>query len=372
MALFDIPDDLIEHVSFSGVVVQRMIQAGSAAALTEANATIERQKAAMAAMEQVNGQQAEQLRQRDALITNLKMQLAEALKEPPVVTLPKPFEPVPPSPPSPPVVPSITNELAVTIVDNGNYGVELMQRLRGYVEKIDASDVRRVILFQNKQQLLTDKFPQVILDKGLQWDADSMWSVWRTTTPPERAAYLEMAEKLKAQAYHFDDAHNQTPDELEDAVIFMRGYTDKPIYASMAADDSRLPIKEYKKNPTTGKDEPVRYTMLDYQKAGLLVTRQFFRHNEPTAVLDTWLKSGRITDGVNLEAFKEGTVTTSPAEFEMMFNKCLAAGVPFLSVYTAVEGAKWQMWEHAPALWAKVNAMAVKMREARIVKAQPA
>lgn len=361
----DLPDDMEQEVSFTltGRALEHQKKTAVTAAMTQAAATIEKQREALAEAETVNQQQSTKLREAMEVIAEQSRRIKLLEGTPPVIV------PVPPGPVIVPVTPSSANELAVTLVDNGNYGTELMNRLRGYVEKIDKSDVRRVILFQNKQQLITDKFPQVVLDKGLQWDADSMWSVWRTTTPPERAAYLEMAEKLQVQAYHFDDAHNNTPDELEDAVIFMRGYTKKPIYASMAADDSRLPIKEYKKNPDTGKDEPVRYTMKDYADKGLLITRQFFRQTEPVSVVDTWLKSGRILDGVNLEAFKEGIVTTTPADFEAMFNKCLAAGVPFLSVYTVVESAKWQMWEHAAPLWAKVNAMAVKMREARLVKA---
>lgn len=335
------------------IEVQRDAVKWATAALAEAAATIASQKSAMAAMEQVNQQQVTKLREAMEVIAeqSRRIKLLEGT--------PQPFEPVPPAPPVVPVTPSIANELAVTIVDNGNYGTELMTRLRGYVEKIDKSDVRRVILFQNKQQLITDKFPQVLLDKGLQWDADTMWSVWRTTTPPERAAYLEMAEKLKVTAYHFDDAQNNTPEELADAVRFMRGYTDKPIYASFRADDTKV-MPDGKR---------VSFDMKAYKDAGLLITRQFFRQTEPVSVVDTWLKSGRILDGVNLEAFKEGIVTTTPADFEAMFNKCLAAGVPFLSVYTVVESAKWQMWEHAAPLWAKVNAMAVKMREARLVKA---
>lgn len=259
-------------------------------------------------------------------------------------------------------------ELAVSIVDNSDYGDTLKAAMRGYIDVIAASDVRRVLMFQNYPQMVTDKFPQYAIDKGLQVDFDTMWSVRRTCDDKKFAAYMTQAEKFKPQGYHFDDAHNNLPEALEPAVKFMRQFTDAPIYASHAADDSRLPVRKVK-NPVTGKEELVRVTMQEYVNAGLKITRQFFRHDQvkkspanPTGVIDTWLKSGRILDGVNLEAYKVGAVTTSPKDFEAMLLKCLNAGQEFLSVYAVVNSPKWQMWKAAPELWQAVQAGAVTVR----------
>lgn len=260
-------------------------------------------------------------------------------------------------------------ELAVSIVDNSDYDDLLKQSMRGYIDRIAKSRIRRVMLFQNYWQMVVDKFPQYAIDSGLQVDFDTMYSVWRTTDDKKFAAYMEQAEKFKPQAYHFDDGHNQTPAQLKPVVDFMRRFTAAPIYISMAADDSRLPVKEVRKNPVTGKEEKIYWTMQDYKAIGLLVTRQFFRQEQvkrnpknATGVVDTWLKSGRILDGVNLEAFEDGGVTTSPKDFEAILLKCLNAGMEFLSVYTAVDSPKWQMWQSAPALWEAVNAGAETVR----------
>jgi hypothetical protein len=270
-------------------------------------------------------------------------------------------------------------ELAVSIVDNSDYGDMLKESMRGYVDKIAASKVRRVMIFQNYYQMVQDKFPQYAIDRGLQVDFDTMYSVWRTTTPAQRIEYMTQAEKFKPQGYHLDDGHNQTPVQLKPVVDWIRGYSDAPIYISMAADDSRLPVKEVKKNAAGEVISKTYWTMQDYKAVGLLVTRQFFRHEQVkknpanrTGVVDTWLKAthpvgmpggeGRILDGVNLEAFRAGTVTTSPQDFEAMLLKCLNAGIEFLSVYAAVNSPKWQMWQAAPDLWQAVQAGAETVR----------
>lgn len=265
--------------------------------------------------------------------------------------------------------PQTLPELAVSIVDNGDYNDELKARMRGYIDVIAKSEVRRVMMFMNYPQMVTDKFPQYAVDKGVQVDFDTMWSVRRTCDDTQFAKWMTQAEKFKPRGYHFDDAHNNKPEELAAAVKFMRDYTDAPIYASHAADDSRLPVKSVIKSPVTDAQVTVRYTMQDYKNAGLLITRQFFRQEQvkkspktPTAVVDTWLKSGRILEGVNLEAFQAGVVTTSPEHFTDMLNKCLSAGIEFLSVYAVVNEKEWQMWKNAPELWQAVQAGAVTVR----------
>lgn len=258
--------------------------------------------------------------------------------------------------------PKTLPELAVSIVDNSDYNDDLTAAMKSYIDVIAASKCRRVLMFQNYPQMVQDKFPQYAVDRGLQVDFDTMWSVRRTCDDKQFAAYMEQAAKFNPRGFHFDDGHNNTPPQLKPVVDFMRNYTAAPIYVSMAADDSRLPVKEVRKNPVTGKEEKIYYTMQDYKDAGLLITRQFFRQREPVSVVDTWLKSGRILHGVNLEAFKEGRVTTSPQDFEAMLLKCLNAGMEFLSVYAVVNSPKWLMWKHAPELWQAVQAGAETVR----------
>lgn len=243
--------------------------------------------------------------------------------------------------------PKTLPELGCYLVDNGSYGSALISRLKSYIDKVVASEFKHVILFQNKQQIIQDRFPQVITERGLTFTLDTMYSVRRTCTDTEFAKYMSVAEQLNPRDYRCDDVHNQTPDEIAALVKFMRRFTDKPIYGTFGADDSLL---------ADG------VTMQDYVHAGLKISRQFFRQGEPVSVVDSWLKSGVIIDGVDLEAFRAGTITTSPQDFEAMLAKCLNAGIDMLTVYAPVNEAKWQMWNAAPDLWQAVQAGAVTVR----------
>lgn len=253
-------------------------------------------------------------------------------------------------------------ELIAYVVDNGSVGDALTTRLRGYVDMLKKSEFRCMALFQHYLQMVKDKFPQVIVDAGIVPVFDTMHSVFRTTNLTQRIEYMKQAELFKPAQYRFDDAHNNTPEELADAVKFMRGYTDAPIVGTFGADDFKLV-----KNPKTGKVERVPVDMQAYRQAGLLISRQFFRQEQakndnPTAAVDTWLKSGRITHGVDLEAFQADGVTTSPDDFSTMLAKCLNAGIDMLSVYSVVNERSWLMWKAAPELWQAVNAGAVTVR----------
>lgn len=259
--------------------------------------------------------------------------------------------------------PAPAQELAVYIVDNASYNTTLTTRLITYLKKIASSDLRRVIVFQNKQQMAAG-FMQAALDLDLDWDADSMWSVWFNTNPAERATYLGQAEKLNVQAYRFDDAHNNTPEELAAAVRFMRDYTDKPVIGTFGALDQKTVT-----DPKTGKKTTVPIDMPAYVHAGLTIFRQFYRHEQvaqtpknPTKVVSTWLESGRIIDGVDLEAFQEGNVTTSVSDFDSMLLRCLAGGIRQFTVYAPVNESGWQMWSKAPELWQAVERAAVMLR----------
>lgn len=258
-------------------------------------------------------------------------------------------------------------ELGAYIVDNGSYGTALTARLKSYIDVLAKSEFKHVYLFQNYLQMVKDKFPQVILDAGLMPIFDTMIAVWRTTTPVQRVEYMTQAEKFNPPGYKLDDAHNQLPEELATIVKFMRGYTDKPIYASFGADDTKL---------VNGKR--IVFDMQAYVDAGLIPTRQFFRQElaggktqeARTGAVGKWLKAqlprskggeGRIIGGVDLEAFEEDGVTTSPGDFTDMLLQCLNAGIDVLAVHAAVNG-NWLIWKNAPALWEAVNAGAVTVR----------
>lgn len=242
-------------------------------------------------------------------------------------------------------------ELMAYLVDNGSYGSTLTVRLKGYIDMLAKSSFRHVGLFQNYQQMVKDQFPQYILDAGLLPTFDTMWSVWRNTTPAQRAEYMTQAEKFNPVSYRFDDAHNQKSTDIKAAVDFMRQFTDKPIFGTFGADDYKL---------VNGVKTP--FSMQAYVDAGLLVSRQFFRQGEPVAVVDGWLRSGRITHGVDLEAFQDGGITTSPADFEAMLAKCLNASINVLTVYAPINERTWLMWQKAPELWQAVQAGAVTVR----------
>lgn len=257
-------------------------------------------------------------------------------------------------------------ELCAIIVDNASYNSTLTARLKMYLDKIAASNVRHVALFQNKQQMAA-AFPLEVTRRGLQFTLDTMWSVRRTCTDKEFEAYMVQAEKFNVQAFRFDDAHNNTPDELAAAVTFMRRFTDAPIYGSFGALDEKTV-----KDTRTGKDITVPVDMQAYVDAGLKIVRQFFRQEQvtqqpdaPTAVIAAWLKSGRITHGVDLEAFAAGGITTSPQDFLDMLLLCLEADIDVLSVYAVVNGQKWQMWSAAVDLWQSVQHGARLVRVAR-------
>lgn len=255
-------------------------------------------------------------------------------------------------------------ELAAYIVDNRSYNTTLTTALLKYLDVLAKSGVRRVILWQNKQQLAAG-FMQQALDRGLAWDLDTVYKLRTLTTDMEFAKCLEQAEAMNVQAYRFDDAHNQQPEELAKVIAFMRKFTDKPIIGSFGALDER-------KNKTTGKIEPI--DMQAYQQAGLTIFRQFYRHDQvdstpdnperydPTQVISNWLASGRITDGIDLEAYKEGTILTSVSDFDSMFLRAMNAGMRDFTIYAVVNEAKFVMWQHAPALWQAVQRAARTLR----------
>lgn len=304
-------------------------------------------------------------------LATAKARLAELEKQSPsVIVTPEPPKPAPEEPAS--------IELQAYIVDNGSYGDELIDRMTGYVQTLKPSEFKYLVVFQNKLQMVKDKFPQVIIDAGKIPVFDTMWAIRRTCTNAEFEQYMIQAEKFNPHSYRFDDVHNQSVEEVAAAVRFMRGFTNKPIYATLGADDMKTVT-----NPITKAETRVPVDVAAYVQAGLKITRQFFRQENagkenPTAAVDTWLKArlpkaqggqGRIIDGVDLEAFRSGGVTTSPEDFEDMLRKCVAADIDLLTVYAVVNNQKWQMWEHAPELWARVNEMAYWLREARRVKA---
>lgn len=249
------------------------------------------------------------------------------------------------------VKPKPLPELAAYLVDNGSYGTALTSRLKACISVLAKSQFKRVILFQNYLQMVQDKFPQVIVDAGLEVVFDTMYSVRRTTTDKQFAEYMAQAETFKPPQFRFDDCHNQSPEEIAAIVRFMRQFTDKPIIGTFGADDFK-----------TVNGKRVAFDMQAYVDAGLLVSRQFFRQSESVDVLDGWLKSKRITHGIDLEAFPADGVTTSPKDFTDMLLKCLNAGVEILTVYAVVDGQRWQMWKAAPELWQAVQTGAVTVR----------
>lgn len=254
-------------------------------------------------------------------------------------------------------------ELAVYLVDNRSYNTTLTKALTGYLDKIAGSQIKRVILWQNKQQLAAG-FMKQAWDRGLLWDLDTVYQLRSLTTDAEFATCVQQAEALRVSAYRFDDAHNQTPEELAKVITFMRDYTDKPIIGSFGALDQRKDAR--------GKIVPI--DMPAYKDAGLTIFRQFYRQDQvdntptdvtkydPTQVVSDWLASGRITDGIDLEAYKEGAVLTSASDFDSMFVRSLNAGIRDFTVYAVVNEAKFVMWTHAPALWQAVNRAAVTLR----------
>lgn len=259
-------------------------------------------------------------------------------------------------------------ELAAYIVDNASYTTTLTARLKTYLDKIAASQIKRVIIWQNKQQLQAG-FMQYALDKGLLWDLDTVYKLRTLTTDAEFATCLSQAEKLLVSAYRFDDAHNQTPDALAKVITFMRNHTDKPIIGSFGALDERTVT-----DPRTGTKTKQPIDMAAYRQAGLTIFRQFYRQDQvdttpdfpekydPTQVISDWLASGRITDGIDLEAYKEGAILTSVSDFDSMFVRAFAAGIRDFTIYAVVNEAKFVMWQHAPALWQAVNRAAVTLR----------
>lgn len=267
--VFHIPADLIEHVSFSGVVVQRMIQAGSAAALTEANATIERQKAAMAAMEQVNGQQAVKLREALDVIAEQSRRIA--LLEKPVVTLPKPFEPVPPSPPVVPVTPlkpiitkTELNYVAGACVTLGFKppSATVDATARELMKLISSMGFNTVRFFRNKDEVRDDlkRNPEdprnlyaAAKKLGLTVVADTINRAALDLSDTELSQYLAGLKSLGAALLVFDDANQYVepkkdgtrypPNTLKDMVARVRQYSDLPIIASVRANAR---VEDYK------------------------------------------------------------------------------------------------------------------------------
>lgn len=254
-------------------------------------------------------------------------------------------------------------ELAAYLVDNASYTTTLTARLKTYLDKIAASQIRRVIVWQNKQQLAAG-FMQQALDRGLQWDLDTVYKLRTLTTDFEFAKCIEQAEAMQVSAYRFDDAHNQTPEALAIVVAFMRKFTDKPVIGSFGALDERTVT-----DPKTGVKTKQPIDMQAYKDAGLQIARQFYRHEQvtqtpknPTQVISTWLESGRITDGVDLEAYAEGAITTSASDFDSMLLRCLSGGIREFTIYAVVNEAGWQMWTKAPELWQAVQRAAVTLR----------
>lgn len=260
-------------------------------------------------------------------------------------------------------------ELAAYIVDNRSYNTTLTNALLAYLDVLAnrnaryPSRLKRVILWQNKQQLAAG-FPLQILDRGLEWDADTIYKVRTLLNDADFAKYLTQAEALKVSAYRFDDAHNQPPEVLAKVIQFMRLYTNKPLIGSFGALDQRKDVQ--------GRVVPI--DMQAYKDAGLQIFRQFYRQDQvdttpadatkydPTQVISDWLNSGRITDGIDLEGYREGTVLTSASDFDSMFLRALAAGIRQFTIYAVVNESGFLMWQHAPALWRATNRAADMLR----------
>lgn len=268
MTTFEIPDDLIEHVSFSGVVVQRMIQAGSAAALTEAAATIERQKSAMAAMEQVNAQQSVKLKEAletarayDVLVTDTQIlmdenrrfsaeidRLKKLVGEPP-----KPPVIVPPVPPVVPVTPPVKDDVFPLVMayfedprpsDNVDDQKEAKEHADAIVPVMAFAAehnpaMEDFITFCNPEDVKWNSLPRTMLDLKKRW-WQSPIQAYYIPGAQTQTVLIDHLKKLHAAGMYgaiIDDAHNLTAPDMEHLIDLIQLHCPgAPVMASFGAD----------------------------------------------------------------------------------------------------------------------------------------
>lgn len=264
---FRVRTELAEHASFSGVLIQSMIQDAVTAALTEANATIERQKSAMAAMEQVNGQQAVKLREALDVIAEQSRRIA--LLEKPVVTLPPVI--VPPAPPVVPVMPlkpiiskTELNYVAGACITLGFKppSATVDATARELMKLISSMGFNTVRFFRNKDEVRDDlkRNPEdprnlyaAAKKLGLTVVADTINRAALDLSDTELSQYLAGLKSLGAALLVFDDANQYLepkkdgtrypPNTLKDMVARVRQFSDLPILASVRANAR---VEDYK------------------------------------------------------------------------------------------------------------------------------
>lgn len=384
MVQFDIPDKLANSITvamtpFEFIEVQAAATAPYIAQITELT---------------------DQNRQNAALITDLKMQLADALKQtaskvellesandyaarlerdntrlqkalqdanvaipiPPDVPVVVPVV-VPDEPKPEPIIGTLPG-FATYLVDSMGNSDRRNVIMTGHIDKLHAAGITEIVMLCNDGEIDDGTIPEYIESKNMDWWADTFYAVYKVQMGKlarDKAANIPLnkipdyfgntvkrCETFKAhRGYVLDDVHSISPAEFEVVVIAIRKHSSKPIVASfgiLSDITAYLPtITKYK----------------------VLVARQLYRHDkadeitkpsedtpeERTAIITTWLtKAGLVCDVGNLEYYKEGDQITRADDLRHMYNRCIDAGLKSFHGYAAVDSTGFKIWQHAD-LW---------------------
>lgn len=257
-------------------------------------------------------------------------------------------------------------ELSAYLVENSTENATKLARLKKYLDVFAASTVRRIVMYISPTMLVAG-FAQELKQRGLSWDVDNVWTWWTKLDAKGRIEYIQRAANSGiVTGWIFDDAQNQTPEQVAPIIRAIRDFSDAPVRGSFAMSDTR--------KDATGKQ--VRVDIAGFAQADMLIYRQAYPNlqNQPerdaASIMDYWFKQGLRIDGIDLPAFPANReepppaneYTPSPKTFNLVLDKCLSAGIRDFTVYAPVEN-DWLIWQRAQALWQAVQDAAVRLRE---------